>query len=154
MDPLGFGLENFDGIGRWRETDQGLPVDSAGKLPSGDTFSGPRELKSVLMKRSGEFQQHFVRKLLGFALGRELNKFDQCIVETCVKKLSENELKSQILIEEIALSYPFQYRYHKQPTEAPEPPTTGQVLFDRLEQIARKANALKRQADALQESKP
>lgn len=154
MDPLGFGLENFDGIGRWRETDQGLPVDNAGKLPSGDTFSGPGELKSVLMKRSGEFQQHFVRKLLGFALGRELNKFDQCIVETCVKKLSENELKSQILIEEIALSYPFQYRYHKQPTEAPEPPTTGQVLFDRLEQIARKANALKRQADALQESKP
>jgi hypothetical protein len=154
MDPLGFGLENFDGIGRWRETDQGLPVDNAGKLPSGDTFSGPGELKSVLMKRSGEFQQHFVRKLLGFALGRELNKFDQCIVETCVKKLGENELKSQILIEEIALSYPFQYRYHKQPTESPEPPTTGQVLFDRLEQIARKANALKKQADALQESKP
>ena len=154
MDPLGFGLENYDGIGRWRVSDNGQPVDNAGKLPSGDSFSGPGELKSVLMKRSGEFQQHFVRKLLGFALGRELNKFDQCIVETCVKKLSENELKSQILIEEIALSYPFQYRYHKQPTEAPEPPTTGQVLFDRLEQIARKANELKKQADALQEPKP
>ena len=154
MDPLGFGLENFDGIGRWRETDNGLPVDNSGKLPSGDSFAGPNELKSVLMKRSGEFQQHFVRKILGFALGRQLNKFDQCIVETCVKKLSENELKSQVLIEEIALSYPFQYRYHKQPTEAPAPPTTGQVLFDRFEQIARKANALKKQADALQESKP
>ena len=154
MDPLGFGLENFDGIGRWRETDNGQPIDNAGKLPSGDSFSGPNELKSVLMKRSGEFQQHFVRKLLGFALGRELNKFDQCIMEACLKKLSENEFKSQILIEEIALSYPFQYRYHKQPTEAPEPPTTSQVLFDRLEQIARKANALKKQADALQESKP
>ena len=154
MDPLGFGLENFDGIGRWRDVDNGQPIDNAGKLPSGDSFSGPSELKSVLMKRSGEFQQHFVRKLLGFALGRELNKFDQCIMEACLKKLSENELKSQILIEEIALSYPFQYRYHKQPTEAPEPPTTSQVLFNRLEQIARKANALKKQADALQESKP
>jgi mono/diheme cytochrome c family protein len=154
MDPLGFGLENFDGIGRWRDIDNGQPIDNAGKLPSGDSFSGPNELKSVLMKRSGEFQQHFVRKLLGFALGRELNKFDQCIMEACLKKLSENEFKSQILIEEIALSYPFQYRYHKQPTEAPEPPTTSQVLFDRLEQIARKANALKKQADALQESKP
>lgn len=154
MDPLGFGLENFDGIGRWRDIDNGQPIDNAGKLPSGDSFSGPNELKSVLMKRSGEFQQHFVRKLLGFALGRELNKFDQCIMEACLKKLSENELKSQLLIEEIALSYPFQYRYHKQPTEAPEPPTTSQVLFNRLEQIARKANALKKQADALQESKP
>lgn len=154
MDPLGFGLENFDGIGRWRDTDNGHPVDNAGKLPSGDSFSGPHELKSVLMKRSGEFQQHFVRKLLGFALGRELNKFDQCIVESCLRKLGENELKSQILIEEIALSYPFQYRYHKQPVEASEPPTTGQILFDRLEQIARRADALKKQADALQETKP
>ena len=154
MDPLGFGLENFDGIGRWRDVDNGQPIDNAGKLPSGDSFSGPSELKSVLMKRSGEFQQHFVRKLLGFALGRELNKFDQCIMEACLKQLSENEFKSQILIEEIALSYPFQYRYHKQPTEAPEPPTTSQLLFNRLEQIARKANALKKQADALQESKP
>lgn len=113
MDPLGFGLENFDAIGRWRDTDQGLAIDSEGKLPSGDTFSGPTELKAVLMKRNAEFQQHFIRKLLGFALGRSLNKFDACIVETCMKKLSENGLRSQILLEEIALSFPFQNRYHK-----------------------------------------
>lgn len=154
MDPLGFGLENFDGIGRWRETDSGQPIDNAGKLPSGDSFSGPIELKAVLMKRSGEFQQHFVRKLLGFALGRELNKFDQCIVETCVQKLNENELRSRILIEEIALSYPFQYRYYKQSDPVPESKTTGQVLFDRLQKIARKADELKKKAEAVAESKP
>jgi hypothetical protein len=154
MDPLGFGLENFDGIGRWRDTDNGQPIDNAGKLPSGDSFSGPNELKSVLMKRSGDFQQHFVRKLLGFALGRELNKFDQCIVETCLKKLAENELKSQILIEEIALSYPFQYRYHKQSDPVPEPQTTSQALFNRLQQIGKKADELKKKAEAVQEPQP
>ncbi|QDU75592.1 hypothetical protein Pan97_26260 [Bremerella volcania] len=113
MDPLGFGLENFDGIGRWRENDNGQPIDAAGKLPSGDKFSGPEELKTVILKRSGEFQKHFVRKLIGFAYGRELNKFDNCVVDHCLKKLKENDLKAAVLIEEIALSYPFQHRYFK-----------------------------------------
>lgn len=113
MDPLGFGLENFDGIGRWRESDNGQPIDSAGKLPSGDKFSGPEELKAVILKRSGEFQKHFVRKLLGFAYGRELNKFDNCVVDNCLKKLKENDLRAAVLIEEIALSFPFQHRYFK-----------------------------------------
>ncbi|ADB18121.1 Protein of unknown function DUF1588 [Pirellula staleyi DSM 6068] len=113
MDPLGFGLENFDGIGRWRDSDNGQPIDSAGQLPSGDSFSGPAELKTVLLKRSEEFQKHFVRKLLGFALGRELNKFDSCVVDQCLKRLKETDLRAAVLIEEIALSYPFQYRYFK-----------------------------------------
>lgn len=113
MDPLGFGLENFDGIGRWRTDDNGQPIDAAGKLPSGESFSGPDELKTVLMKQNGEFQKHFVRKLLGFALGRELNKFDTCVVDECLKKLKANDLRAAMLIEEIALSYPFQHRYYK-----------------------------------------
>lgn len=113
MDPLGFGLENFDGIGRWRDMENGQVIDSGGKLPSGDTFSGPEELKNVLLKRSGEFQKHFVRKLLGFALGRQLNKFDNCVVDDCMKRLKENETRAAVLIEEIALSYPFQHRYFK-----------------------------------------
>ncbi|WP_207396677.1 DUF1592 domain-containing protein [Bremerella alba] len=113
MDPLGFGLENFDGIGRWRESDNGQPIDSEGKLPSGDQFSGPEELKTVILKRSGEFQKHFVRKLIGFAYGRKLNKFDNCVVDQCMKRLKESDLKAAVLIEEIALSYPFQHRYFK-----------------------------------------
>lgn len=113
MDPLGFGLENFDGIGRWRESDNGQPIDAEGKLPSGDQFSGPEELKTVILKRSGEFQKHFVRKLIGFAYGRELTKFDNCVVDQCLKKLKDNDLKAAVLIEEIALSFPFQHRYFK-----------------------------------------
>ena len=85
MDPLGFGLENFDLLGRWRELADGLPIDASGKLPSGEAFQGPEELKQVLMRRSDEFENHFVRKMIGFALGRELNKFDDCVIEDCLK---------------------------------------------------------------------
>jgi len=113
MDPLGFGLENFDGIGRWRDSDNGQPIDAQGKLPSGDTFRGPEELKTVILKRRGEFQKHFVRKLIGFAYGRALNKFDQCVVDHCLQQLKANDSKAAVLIEEIALSFPFQHRYFK-----------------------------------------
>lgn len=113
MDPLGFGLENFDGIGRWRESDAGIPIDARGTLPSGENFSGPKELKSIVLKRSDEFKRHFVRKMLGFALGRELNKFDACIVDVTLKRLAAENNRASIIIEEIVRSYPFQYRYHK-----------------------------------------
>ena len=113
MDPLGFGLENFDAIGRWRSVDHDLPIDATGKLPSGESFDGPEQLKAVLLNRSAEFEKHFVRKLLGFALGRELNKFDMCVVDDCIKALKENGGRSRVLIEKIALSYPFQHRFFK-----------------------------------------
>ncbi|TVQ00754.1 MAG: DUF1592 domain-containing protein [Planctomycetaceae bacterium] len=113
MDPLGFGLENFDAIGRWRVEDQGLPIDATGELPSGDRFDGPGELKAILLGRSDEFAKHLVRKLLGFALGRSLNKFDQCVVDECLVALKENDYRAGVLIERIVLSYPFQYRYFK-----------------------------------------
>jgi hypothetical protein len=113
MDPLGFGLENFDAIGRWRSLDHDLPIDATGKLPSGESFDGPEQLKTILLNRSADFEKHFVRKLLGFALGRELNKFDLCVVDDCIKALQENDGRSRVLIEKIALSYPFQHRFFK-----------------------------------------
>lgn len=113
MDPLGFGLENFDAIGRWRTQDQGAEIDSTGTLPSGESFDGPEGLKRILVQRSDEFALHFVRKLLGFALGRELNKFDRCVADECLKALQENDYRASVLIERIALSYPFQHRYYK-----------------------------------------
>lgn len=113
MDPLGFGLENFDAIGRWRTQERGTPIDATGELPSGDRFDGPGELKQILLGRSDEFARHFVRKLLGFALGRSLNKFDQCVVDECLAALRDNEYRAAVLIEQIVLSYPFQHRYFK-----------------------------------------
>lgn len=147
MDPLGFGLENFDGIGRWRETDAGQSIDAAGRLPSGEQFAGPAELKAVLLGRKGDFLNHFSRKMLGFALGRELNKFDACVVETSVKKLQENGYQSQILIEEIACSYPFRNRYYKKSDPPPDPAGgRGSRLFQALQRFSEKAAEAQKKA--------
>jgi len=117
MDPLGFGLENFDGLGRWRETDHELAIDSSGQLPSGETFRGPEELKQILLRRSGEFERHLVKKMLGFALGRELNKFDDCVINDCLDRLNAEGHRASVVIETIALSFPFQHRYFKAATK-------------------------------------
>ncbi len=111
MDPLGFGLENFDAIGRWRHHQNGQPVDSSGQLPSGEAFSGPDQLKHVLLAHKDEFIQNLCRKMLGYALGRGLNKFDDCVVRDGVEALAANDYRSSALIETIVTSYPFQHRY-------------------------------------------
>ena len=111
MDPLGFGLENFDPIGRWRDQTGGAPVDARGELPNGDKFSGPRELKDVLLKRKDEFLRNFSRKMLGYALGRGLSKYDQCVVQDATAVLRANDYRPSALIEQIVLSKTFQYRY-------------------------------------------
>lgn len=111
MDPLGFGLENYDALGRWREIDAGLPIDASGRLPSGQTFSNPAELKQAVSARRDEFRRNFIRKLLGFALGRELNKFDDCVIEDCQKALAANDGRAAAVVETICLSYPFRHRF-------------------------------------------
>ena len=118
MDPLGFGLENYDAIGRWRTEDQGLPIDASGTLPSGETFQNASELKLILLKRQDEFQLHVVRKWVGYALGRDLNKFDQCVIDASMKRLRE-ENRADVILEEILLSYPFQHRYYNPAKAAP-----------------------------------
>jgi len=119
MDPLGFGLENFDPIGRWRADAAGQPIDSAGELPSGEKFSGPAELKQVLLAHKDEFARNLSRKMLGYALGRSLTPYDDCVVDHCVKALQENGYKPSALFREIVLSYPFRHRFsgQKQPAE-------------------------------------
>jgi hypothetical protein len=112
MDPLGFGMENYDVLGRWREQDRGLPVDSKGVMPNGDSFEGPAGLKSVLLKRKDDIVKHLVRKMTGYAYGRELNKFDQCVVDRTVEALKLNDYRSSILVEQIAVSFPFRHRFY------------------------------------------
>jgi len=113
MDPLGFGLENFDPIGRFRTEQAGQPVDAAGELPSGEKFNGPRELRAVLLKQKTEFLRNLARKLLGYALGRQLYRFDQCVIDESLKALEAEGYRAPALIERIALSYPFRHRYVK-----------------------------------------
>jgi hypothetical protein len=112
MDPLGFGLENFDVLGRWRESDKGLRIDAEGVLPSGEVFHGPEGLKQVLLERKEEILRHVARKLTGYALGRELNKFDDCVINEALKALESNGYRASVLVEVIASSAPFQQRFY------------------------------------------
>jgi hypothetical protein len=114
MDPLGFGLENFDPLGRSRTEVAGQPVDSTGTLPTGETFRGAVELKKLLLeKRRPEFLRNLSRKALGYALGREVKRADMTVVRDCVRALEEGEFRSSRLFEAIVLSYPFAHRNQK-----------------------------------------
>jgi hypothetical protein len=112
MDPLGFGMENFDTLGRWRNELNGEPVDAKGTLPSGEYYEGPAGLKRVLMARKDQIMRHLARKMTGFAFGRELNKFDDCVIDEALKSLEQNDWRATVLIETIAMSYPFQHRFY------------------------------------------
>jgi hypothetical protein len=110
LDPLGFGLENFDAVGAWRNDDAGAAVDSSGTLPSGESFRGPAELKAILKARSGEFTRCLTEKMLTYALGRGLDDYDRCAVDQIVKSLAANRYKFSALVLGIANSEPFQRR--------------------------------------------
>lgn len=110
MDALGFGMENFDTIGRWRDADGTKPLDVAGTLPGGKTFRGPQELIAVLKERDCDFARSLTNKLLTYSLGRGLEFYDRCTVDTIVQTLKANEFKFSVLVSEIAKSRPFRLR--------------------------------------------
>jgi hypothetical protein len=110
IDPIGYGLENYDLLGRWRTEDAGQPIDTKGELPDGTKFDGPHELKQVLLARKDDFVRHLTTKLLGYALGRGLTVEDQCAVDEIATKVKEGEYRSHVLIAEIVCSVPFRYR--------------------------------------------
>jgi hypothetical protein len=111
MDPLGFGMENFDPLGRWRTEQGGHPIDSVGVLPSGEKFDGPAELRKLLLeKRRPDFLRNLSRKMLGYALGRAVNRVDMFVVEDCAEALEHGDCRATRLLETIVLSYPFTHR--------------------------------------------
>ncbi len=107
LDPLGFGLENFDGLGAWRDRDGGQPVDASGTLPSGQSFRGPAELKAIIKARPREFGRCMTEKMLTYALGRGLDEPDRCAVDRIVKDLEANEYRFSVLLRGIVTSDPF-----------------------------------------------
>ncbi|MBS0209884.1 MAG: DUF1592 domain-containing protein [Planctomycetes bacterium] len=110
MDPLGFGLENFDAIGQWREQDGKFPLDTAGVLPNGEQFNGPQELKRVLRGRRTEFTRCLSEKLLTYALGRGLEYTDKLAVNGIVRGVERQDFKFSALVAEIVSSEPFTRR--------------------------------------------
>ncbi len=108
LDPIGFGLENFDAIGRWRDKDEsGGPIDAVGELPGGKRFSSPKELKAIIAARQDDLARNLTKKLLAYALCRQLDGYDHIIVDQMMKTIANDGHKMQTLISEIVTSYPF-----------------------------------------------
>lgn len=112
MDDLGFALENYDAIGRWRDsyTPQLASIDVSGTLKTGESFDGPAQLKEVLKSKKHLFAKNLAQKFLGFALGRSINFKDYKTVQALTNKLVEEDFKASLFMEEIVLSYPFRYK--------------------------------------------
>jgi len=110
MDPVGFALENFDAVGRWRETENGHPVDASGGLPDGSTFVGVDALEQALLNRPRLFVGTFVEKLLTFALGRGIETYDAPAVRRIVREAEQDDFRMSSVIEAVVQSRPFQMR--------------------------------------------
>jgi Protein of unknown function (DUF1592)/Protein of unknown function (DUF1588)/Protein of unknown function (DUF1587)/Protein of unknown function (DUF1585)/Protein of unknown function (DUF1595) len=107
MDPLGFGLENFNAIGGWRTTEEKQSIDSSGRLPGGLVFHGPAELKTALLVRRDAFVSCLAEKMLTYALGRGLDRADRRAVDQIVATLARNEYRFSALILAVAESESF-----------------------------------------------
>ena len=111
MDPIGFGFENFDGLGAWREMDGKFPVESGGKLVSGQSFDGPAELRKILKEQKRtEFLRCMAEKMLTFAIGRGLEYYDKCAIDNIVKDLEKDQFRFSALVNSVVGSAPFQMR--------------------------------------------
>jgi hypothetical protein len=111
LDPIGFGLENFDAIGRWRAKDDvGVAIDSAGKLPNGQGFSTPAELKGLLAKREADLARNLTERLMAFALGRQLEGYDEIVVDQLMVKIAQDNYRVRTIISEVITSYLFTHR--------------------------------------------
>jgi Protein of unknown function (DUF1592)/Protein of unknown function (DUF1588)/Protein of unknown function (DUF1587)/Protein of unknown function (DUF1595)/Protein of unknown function (DUF1585) len=110
IDPIGFGLENYDAVGAWRTRDGNIPIDASGALPDGKSFHGPRELVEILKSQSGAFTRNLAEKMLTYALGRGLETFDTAAVEEIRGNLEAGGYRFSTLILETVNSKPFQMR--------------------------------------------
>lgn len=110
MDPLGFGLENFDGIGSWRDKDGPVAVDASGQLPDGKKFNGPLELTKILKEKKDLFRRCLADKMLTYALGRGMDDDDEPTLSAVVEELKKREDRFSALVESLVLSEPFRYR--------------------------------------------
>ena len=110
MDVLGFGLENYDGIGKWRTKDGKFPIDVAGTMPNGKKFETAAQMRAILMAEVPQISHSITEKMMTYALGRGMESYDNRTLDAIDKKLAVSGYKFQDLIFEIAHSLPFQSR--------------------------------------------
>jgi len=110
MDPVGFSLENFDAVGRWRTVEEGKPIDCSGGLPDGSKFSGVSGLEAGLLNRPELFVNTFTEKLLTFALGRGIEYYDAPAVRQIVRDAQSKDFRFSAIILGVVNSTPFTMR--------------------------------------------
>lgn len=109
MDPLGFALENFDAVGRYRSHDAGLPIDAAGALPDGTRFDGIADLRRTLAERHrDQFVRCLIEKMMTYAVGRGIEYYDRCTIDEIESALAAKDYRFASLIAAIIESDPFQ----------------------------------------------
>ena len=129
MDPIGFGLENLNAIGEWRDEDGKFPVDSSGVLPGGKPFKGPKELKALLMAgRRDAFVAGLTEKLMTYALGRGLERFDRPALQSIEAGLAAHDYHFSTLVLGLVNSLPFEM---KPVREAAPPPAVARVKLEK-----------------------
>ena len=115
MDPLGFSLENFDGIGTWRTEENGAAIDATATLPDGVSFKGPEGLRALLLAEEERFAETVTEKLLTYALGRGVEYYDRPAVREITQKAASSDYRWSALIQAIVESTPFQMRRSREP---------------------------------------
>jgi hypothetical protein len=114
MDPLGLALENYDAVGKWRQTGEGdLPIDASGQLPDGTAFHGPQGLRTLLLERRDQFVGTVTEKLLSYAIGRGPEYFDRTTVRTITREAAATDYRWSSIIVGIVKSVPFTMRRAK-----------------------------------------
>ncbi len=120
LDPIGFGLENFDAIGCWRDhDDSGGPIDATGELPGPHRFGTPRELKQIIAARTDDFCRNLTGKLLAYALCRQVEGYDEVVVEQLSNSTAKDGYRMQTMVVGVVTSYPFTHRRVSNHVEAP-----------------------------------
>lgn len=114
MDPLGFALENYDAIGRWRELDAGQSIDASGVLPGGKRIDGPIELKDLLLSRRDDLARSLTEKLVIYSVGRGRRDVDECTIRDALAAAKANDYRFSSIVIEVVKSFPFRYRMDPQ----------------------------------------
>jgi len=110
MDPLGFGLENYDAIGRWRDVDGANAVDASGTLPDGQKFASAGEMRALLVSQLPQFSRTLTQKMLTYALRRGLKPYDRRTVDGIHRAVSADGYHFRTMVHQIVKSLPFQAR--------------------------------------------
>jgi hypothetical protein len=110
MDPIGFAMENFDAVGKWRERDAGVTIDSSGVFPDGSKFEGVAGLKKALLRHPDEFVGTVAEKLLMYAIGRNVQYYDEPAVRAIVRDAARNNYTFGAMVAAVVKSTPFQMR--------------------------------------------